>query len=257
VTEGARQRALLYADRLASRCSDALGDAVVSVILHGSLTLDDFTPGRSDIDLLIVVENPLTDNQLAALQDVVHQLRISDPSRVDLRVVTRAIAGSPTRVPAMEVGVVLRPGKAPEMETRVAEEPDLVIEFSMARAHGRSIVGPAPGAVIGPVSEEWLLEIGDRQLAAWESLTDDTNHAELMVLTACRIWRFGRERVHCSKAAAGRWALARNPSPSAVDEALRQRTVDPAGAIGEEGIGRLLALVRRELRNDHPRLFGR
>jgi hypothetical protein len=68
-----------------------------------------------------------------------------------------------------------------------------------------------------------------------------------MVLTACRIWRFGTERIHCSKAAAGRWALERNPSLGAVEEALRQRTSDPAAAIGEEGIARLLALVRHEL----------
>jgi len=28
------------------------------VILHGSLTLDDYIPGRSDLDLLVVVDHP-------------------------------------------------------------------------------------------------------------------------------------------------------------------------------------------------------
>jgi predicted nucleotidyltransferase len=255
VTEDARLRALSFADRLASRCSDALEDAVVCVILHGSLTLDDFTPGRSDVDLLLVVENPLSDEQLAALADTVDQVRRDAPSRVDLRVVTRATAAAPTRAPALEVAFALRPGKEPEMEARVAEEPDLVVEFSVARAHGRSIVGRAPDSVIGPVPGEWLVEIGDRQLAAWENLTNDANHAELMVLTACRIWRFGTEGFHCSKAAAGRWALARDPSLSAVDEALRQRAVDPAVVIGEEGIGLLLTVVRQELRDHYPALL--
>jgi hypothetical protein len=50
VTEVARESALGFADRLARRCTDALGDAALSAILHGSLTLGDFTPGRSDID---------------------------------------------------------------------------------------------------------------------------------------------------------------------------------------------------------------
>jgi predicted nucleotidyltransferase len=35
-----------------------LGEAVAGVILHGSLTLDDYVPGRSDVDLLVVVDDP-------------------------------------------------------------------------------------------------------------------------------------------------------------------------------------------------------
>ena len=31
----------------------------------------------------------------------------------------------------------------------------------------------------------------------------DVEHAELMVLTAYRIWRFHDERVHCAKSAVG------------------------------------------------------
>jgi hypothetical protein len=69
-----------------------------------------------------------------------------------------------------------------------------------------------------------------------------------MVLTPCRIWRFAVERVHCSKGAAGRWALERDRSLSAVEEALRQRTRDPAAAIGEAGIRPVLARAREELR---------
>jgi hypothetical protein len=246
VTDVARLRALAFAARLASRCSDALGDALVSAILHGSLTLADFTPGRSDIDVLAVVVEPLSDDRLAELRKAVDELAGDAPRRVDLRVVTRATAGSPAPAPMLEAAFTLRPGRAPELQTRFAE-PDLVAEFSIARAHGRSIVGYAPEAVIGPVPDDWLIQTGDRQLAAWERRTDDADHAELMVLTACRIWRFGAERVHCSKAAAGRWALERDPSLGAVEEALHRRTSDPAAAIGEAGVARLLALVRQEL----------
>lgn len=217
------------------------------MILHGSLALEDFAPHRGDIDLLAVVENPLSDKQLAVLRDAVDRVRGDAPARVDLRVVIRAAAASPARPTPLEAGFVLRPGKELEMEARIVEEPDLLVELSVARAHGRSIFGRPPDSVIGPVPGQWLVEIGDRQLAEWQSLTDDASHAELMVLTACRIWRFATEGLHFSKTVAGRWALGRDRSLSAVDEALRQRTVDPAVAIGEEGIAHLLALVRQEL----------
>lgn len=68
-------------------------------------------------------------------------------------------------------------------------------------------------------------------------------HAELMVLTACRIWRFAAEGVHCSKTDAGRWALARDPSLVAVAEALHQRAGGTA-AVGADGITLVLGVVR-------------
>jgi hypothetical protein len=243
------RRALAFAERLAGGCVSALGDQVVAVILHGSLTLGDFTPGRSDIDLLAVVKRPLADEAIGALQEAVASLAGEAPSRVDVRVVTRAVAASPAPAPAMEVSIALQPGQPPAIETRVAAEPDLVVEFSMVRAHGRALLGADPAAVIGPVPAEWVIAAGARQLAAWERLADDAAHAELMVLTTCRIWRFAAERVHSTKSEAGRWALARDPSLTAVTEALRQRHGDPKTRIGEDGIRRLIAIVRREIAN--------
>jgi predicted nucleotidyltransferase len=246
MTDVGHLRALAFVAKLASGCSDALGDALLSVILHGSLTLDAFTPGRSDIDLLVVVGEPLRVDQLAALLESVDQLHMAAPTRVDLRVVTRETTGSPTPAPVMEVAFTLRPGRTPEIATRI-DEPDLLAEFAIARAHGRSILGCAPEAVIARVPAQWLLDVGDRQLAAWQGLTDDAKHAELMLLTACRIWRFAEEGVHCSKAAAGHWALERDPSLVAVADALHQRTGEPSVPIAEDDIARVLELVRLQL----------
>jgi hypothetical protein len=67
-----------------------------------------------------------------------------------------------------------------------------------------------------------------------------------MVLTACRMWRFAVEEVHCSKARAAGWALARDPSLTAVRQALRQYEQDPAGVVGERDVADLLDTVLRE-----------
>ncbi len=247
--EDPRRRATAFAEQLARSCADALGDQVIAAILHGSLTLGDYTSGRSDIDLLVVVEQPLADDEISVLWEAIDSLGRNTPSRVDLRVVTREVAASPTPAPAMEAYIALQPGQAAAIETRVPGEPDLVVEFSMVRVHGRGIVGADPSTIIGAVPDTWVVEIGDRQLAAWEQLVDDAAHAELMVLTTCRICRFSAERAHCAKTAAGYWALARDPSLTAVKEALRQRGGDREATIGEDGIRRLIALVRRELAN--------
>jgi hypothetical protein len=247
MTNRPQRQATAFAEHLSGCGAAALGNKLVAAILHGSLTLGDFTPGRSDIDVLIIVERPLGDDEISALTEVVQHLRDEAPVRVDLRVVTRAVAASPTPAPAMELYVALSPVKQATIETRVAGEPDLAVEFSMVRAHGRSILGATPNRVIGAVPDEWIDEIGAKQLIAWERLTHDTAHAELMVLTTCRIWRFHAERVYCSKAEAGRWALARDPSLTAIHEALLQRGSEPETPIGEGGIRRLIGVVRREI----------
>jgi predicted nucleotidyltransferase len=247
MTDDTGSRATEFARLLAERTATALGAPALAVILHGSLVLGAFTPGRSDVDLLVVVAAPLTDTEIGALRGELDALRHDAPGRVDLRVVTRAVASAPTRAPPMEAYLSLRPGEPSALEARVAAEPDLVVEFAMVRAHGRALVGVDPRSVVGPVPDEWVVEVGDRQLAAWERLTDDAAHAELMVLTTCRIWRFSVEGVFSSKADAGRWALARDPSLTAVEQALRQCASDRRATIDEGGIRRLIARVRQEI----------
>lgn len=238
-----------FAEALAGSCAGALGETVAGVILHGSLTLDDYIPGRSDVDLLIVVDDPLSDEQLDALTETVAMQRPAAPGRVDLRAVTRQVAASPSPTPPMEVYIEITPASASglQVERRHPGERDLVVEFSMCRAHGRSLLGAAPAMLIGEVPAEWVLAVGDAQLAAWEAIGDDPKHAELTVLTTCRVWRFAEEGRHCSKTAAGEWALRRDPTLQVVRDALRQRRSDPTGKIDGAQIRHLLALVRARL----------
>lgn len=239
---GDEQAALALADEVAAGCLLLLGDVLLAVVLHGSLVLGGFTPARSDVDLLAVVERPLGDDELAALQALVARV---GPGALDIRVVTRVAAASPTRSPAMELYVGRH--RATEIQTRVAGERDLVAELSIVRSTGRSLVGPEPRALVGVVPDAWVIEYGDEILARWERLTDDADNAELMVLTACRIWRFAVEHLYCSKSSAGRWAIARDPSLTAIEAALRQRGGEPTVRVDPADIARLLALVRGEL----------
>ena len=78
------EAALRFADELAHACAGALGTTVAGVILHGSLTLDDYVPGRSDLDLLVVIDDPLGDARLAALVEAVASRRAAAPGPVDL-----------------------------------------------------------------------------------------------------------------------------------------------------------------------------
>ena len=176
--------------------------------------------GQSDIDVLVVVERPLRDDELGSLEGLLTRWVEATPEESDVRVVTRPVAASPTPSPAMELYVGLLSGLA--------------------------LVGEPASTVIGAVRAESLHAVGDRYLARWQELTDDDKHAELTVLTACRIWRFAAEGVHCSKADAGAWALARDHELEAVRGAL-QRHSGEAAAIALDDVALLLTRVRAEL----------
>jgi Nucleotidyltransferase domain len=138
------EAALWFAQTLARACAGALGEAVAGVILHGSLTLDDYLPGRSDIDLLVVAQDPLTDAQLAALTEALAGHRPRAPGPVDLRLVTRQVAASPTLAPPIEAYLRLTPSSGVRVEERRHPgERDLAVELSVCRAHGRSLGGAA------------------------------------------------------------------------------------------------------------------
>ena len=94
--------ALRFAQELAHACAGAFGKTVAGVVLHGSLTLDDYVPGRSDIDLLVVIDDPASDARLAALAEAMASRRAEAPGPADLRLVTRQVAASPTPAPPLE-----------------------------------------------------------------------------------------------------------------------------------------------------------
>ncbi|MEV6305431.1 aminoglycoside adenylyltransferase domain-containing protein [Actinoplanes sp. NPDC051861] len=172
-------------------------------------------------------------------------VREADPGEaaaIDLHVVTAEVARTPGRAPALELHIGRHDGASHDFEVSrsVPAEPDLLAELSMARAQGRALRGADPAGVIGPVPHEWVAERGRHWLTVWQGLTDDREHAVFMVVTACRMWRFAVEGVHCSKGEAAAWALRREPSLDVVRQAVAGDEVD------ERGLADLLALALRE-----------
>jgi hypothetical protein len=236
--------ALDAADLICGSVLDVVGAAGRSVILHGSLAVGGFCAGRSDIDLLVVIDGGLTDAQATALEGVVREADVGPAAGIDLHVVTVEAAGTPARAPALEL-YLGRHRRSLEVERRVAGSLDLATELSMARSGGRSLTGAPPHEVIAPVPAEWIVERGRHWLKTWRSLTDDAEHAAFMVLTACRIWRFALDEVYCSKPQAAAWALDRDPSLSVVRQAIEQYEHDPTTLVSEHGLAELLDTVLR------------
>ena len=114
--------------RLADSCTDILQTTLVSAILHGSLTMDDFRPGRSDLDLLLV-ESGLTSSEADALVGAVRAADLGPAGGVDLLVVTRRTAKTPAEYIGRELLVGRWPGSGEELEVEGHDDhvPDLAL----------------------------------------------------------------------------------------------------------------------------------
>ncbi|SEG15234.1 protein of unknown function [Saccharopolyspora kobensis] len=195
-----------YARNVAAAMATTLGPRLVGVYLHGSAVLGGFDARRSDVDVLVVCEGPMTAVEESAAAQRLSRERLPCPAHgLELSIVTFSAAQHPTARPEFELHVTTAPEDTKCVDGRDREgDPDLVLHFAVCRNAGR-LLGPgrpAPEA-FAPVPDDLVLA----QLAS--ELRWCTGHApgEYAVLNACRAWRFAVDGALVSKVDGGRWAL--------------------------------------------------
>ena len=203
-----------YLDALAGAVAAAAAGNLVGVYVHGSLALGGFDPRRSDVDVLVVVENELPWAHRSALADALGEEALPCPARgLELSVVTRESALHPCwPAPRFELHVTTAPEDSKVVDGHGRPgDPDLVLHYAVCRAAGLLVgEGPPPHEVFGSVPTRIVLERLLNELA-WA-----IEHAPsgYVVLNACRAWRYARQGDLVSKVDGGRWALEQPLRPS-------------------------------------------
>ena len=246
------------ADELVEDCGRAvaavlrglLGDDLVSAYLIGSGALGGVSAAQSDVDVVAVCAAPLAGDTERTLVDRLGTLAMTWPLRgLELVLYTRAAVAEPARVPRWELN--LNVGRA--MDRHLARDPAaepphwFVLDLDILRGHGRTLAGPPPTELVGPLPSRWVLE-AVRESLRWHG-EHEPNRSQ-SVLNACRGWRFTDEGVWSSKRDAAAWARPRTDDPSLIDAALAVRAgdhapLDPARV--DAFTRRVLERVEREL----------
>jgi hypothetical protein len=202
-----------YVHAVAHELATVLGNALVGVYTTGSLALGGFTPGRSDIDLMAVVdghEGPETCLHLAVRLD---HLRMPCPaSGLELVLYPRAIVTTPSTDAGYLLNLNTGPKLAPVADLDSPSAPAFwfVLDRAVTAQSGEAVIGP-PAAVLFrvPPAHELLPVV----LAAVEAQQQDRSDLlDNVVLNACRAFRFAQDRRWYSKAEAGRRTAA-TPEP--------------------------------------------
>jgi predicted nucleotidyltransferase len=210
-----------YAEEVAGRLAGVLGEDLPGVYVVGSGALGDWIPGRSDIDVMAICEQPLTQADRDALGGRLRHAVLPCPARaLELVVYTREAV----RAPRLGVRFELNLNTGEGIEDHVTSDPGgeaahwFVLDLAAAREHARPLKGPPANSLIGAVPEPELAE-AMRASLRWHA--EHEAAGANAVLNACRSWR----RIECgdwtTKGDAGRWAIERGADLGLVRDALR------------------------------------
>ncbi len=208
------------AREVAAAWRSILGDKLWGVYLHGSLAFGCFHPVRSDIDLILVVRQPLTLPEKEALLRVLLDREERAPAKgFEMSAVLLEHCRS-FRYPTpfeLHYSISHRArcladlhGYCAEMQ---GEDPDLAAHFTVIRAVGRVLCGRLVAETFGEVPHEAYLDSirADVREAAGAVLRDPVYG----LLNLCRVLAFQEEGLVLSKEQGGLWGLRQLPEVAA------------------------------------------
>jgi hypothetical protein len=233
------------ATAVAALLREALGSNLAAIYLHGSAVLGGFDPSLSDLDLLVICEDPLSDAEVGAVVTAVEHLEL--PAKgLEMSVLTRSEALEPdVGRPRFQVhAAVGQAGAARRVDGRTGEgDRDLILHIAVCRSSGHALAGPAPEATLSSLSDAIVQQAMIDEIG-WARGAGDTVY---LVLTAARASAFARTRRLVSKIEAGEADAALPVVRAALD---RQRggesPIEPAEA------RRYADEVEARLRSDRP-----
>ena len=213
-----------YHEELVGRLRATLGDDLVGVYAGGSYALDDYRPGSSDLDVAVVVREPLAREAKQALVEAVRHEALPCPARgLELVVYSARAAAAPSAAADFELNV----NTGARMDFRAELEPGeewhwFAIDRAILRQRGVALTGPPPHLAFAEIAREDLLAALAESVRWHGAVEPASENARLNALRALRYVRTGE---WTSKRAASAWAREQGVTPEdAAGELARSGT---------------------------------
>ena len=208
---------------------EILRDNLVGVYLHGSLVMGCFNPQKSDIDLIVVVDEPLSDPVKRAYLDMVAACSARGPAKgIEMSVVLRRacrpfVYPTPYELHFSE-GHRDWYEKAPDEYIREMNgtDKDLAAHFTIINKRGKCLYGAPIEDVFAEVpSVDYMDSIWFDVEGAAEEITE---YPMYLTLNLARVLAYKKEGLVLSKKEGGTWALEHLPAEyrPLIADALRE-----------------------------------
>lgn len=198
-------------------CEDAFGTSLVGIYVHGSIAFSCFDPRVSDIDFLVVLDEPPTVAQKKQLlQDLLDLTPHCPQKGLEMSVVLARYC-RPFVYPTpyefhFSNAHLARAKRDPEeyCTNFYGTDKDLAAHFTVTRAVGQTLCGKPIDEVFGEVPRECYLD--SIRYDVENAAADIAENPVYVILNLCRVIAYLRDGVILSKKSGGEWGLSLLPT---------------------------------------------
>ncbi|MCR5466826.1 MAG: DUF4111 domain-containing protein, partial [Lachnospiraceae bacterium] len=213
-----------------------LGDNLVGVYLHGSAVMGCFNPGKSDVDLIVVVEHEPSDMVKRAFMKMVVSLDETGPAKgIEISVVRRGVCKPFVYPTPFELHFSkmhldwYRNNPEDYIAKMKGTDRDLAAHFTVIRARGVCLYGAPIDEVFGEVPKKAYMDSLWYDIAdAEDDIAEDTMY---LTLNLARVLAFQMDGSVLSKKEGGEWGFKNLPEK--YHELLRIALAEYRGEIPE------------------------
>jgi len=237
-----------YAAETARRVSEVAGDRLIGVWLVGSAALQDYDPGRSDVDVQAVTTFRLS---LAEREQLVARLAheaLPVPARGLEFVLYAAEDLQAAGGPRFQLNLNTGPRLEHHLAYEAADDPGFwfTIDVDIARWTAVPLLGPPPAEVFPELPRAMVATAVLEGLDWW---SEHSGTPTQTLLSACRSWAWATDGRWRSKGESARWAMPRLADPRPVEAALRVRAGEDVQPPTAQDADQVVAAARAALRS--------
>jgi predicted nucleotidyltransferase len=203
-------------DKLVRKLSDniieALDDNLNGLYLFGSLVSGGFDSKTSDIDLLAITKNTISDSELELLRTM-HDKFVEQHTSWNDRIEVAYVSQDAMKDFKTKTSQIARVSPGEPLHFRNMDI-EWLLDWYMVQEQGLTITGASPKEYIPTITaDEFITNIRNR-LPTWVEAAKDAKHVgyqSYIILSLCRSLyaiKFGKQT---SKPTAGKWALKEYP----------------------------------------------
>ncbi|WP_315112154.1 aminoglycoside adenylyltransferase domain-containing protein [Clostridium intestinale] len=197
-------------NKIIDLCKGKLKESLVGVYLHGSLAMGCFNKDKSDIDIIVVMKEPICDKENMINEFMKISLK---PSPIEISFLLEDKLKNPNSTCYYDLHYseywrekytnMFLENK--ELGKDILEDGDLPAHIRVINERGITLWGKDKDLIFPKISnEEYLKSILDDFEDAWEGFS---KKSEYYILNTCRILNFLETNKVTSKREAGEWAL--------------------------------------------------
>ena len=240
---------------------EIIGEKLTGIYLHGSLAMGCFNPKKSDIDLIIVIEQNISDEQKRKFMERVVALNQQAPAKgLEMSIVLRKYC-SPFVYPT-PFELHFSPAHSqwfydePQNYVRnmKGDDKDLAAHFMIIRQYGITLYGEEIENVFAEVPRQNYID------SIWEDICDAKEEIlkqpMYITLNLCRVLAFLKNGLYLSKQEGARWGMEHLPAEylPMISDALMCYQTDREMVIEEENGGKfadeMLAEIEKHRRGN-------